>query len=281
MSNQSTNTNDNSLTQEATTVTQQIVKTENIKIDESDSQNAKSVTTMSESEQRRIQAQEDERLVLEVARRKAERYKAEQAESEAKWIADEPARLIREAENKAKWEAEEPKRKAEEAKRKAKAEATQKEEAKKKAEMDKKISEFALPREERFKWMEEADQRKVMNKFVERILDGVEEMLYDKPHLMKLKQEELVSIWFEYELEDLQSHACEEFEMEVEMYGLREALTMFAKGIKKPRNWTMWCAMWEWAWERRSNPSERSRTKKVEPITEAMTILYEFRPESK
>ena len=134
-----------------------------------------------------------------------------------------------------------------------------------------KVSKMSLDDEKMFSWIEDVCVRRTYIDAVASHKYGIKLMLEEKTQLAELKEEEIVSIYFDKRVGE---HFEGDYTAILEDYGIREAITMFAKGVKKPSLQEIYENLAKWAFERRHNPTERSRIKKVEPMTKSLEILY-------
>lgn len=138
-----------------------------------------------------------------------------------------------------------------------------------------KVSKMSLEDENMFSWIEDEDVRKTYIQAVTSHKYGIGELLKEKTQLCELKEEEIISIYFDKRVGlDKGFHFEGDYTAILEEYGIREAITMFARGVKKPKLYEIYENLGKWAFERRHNPTERSRIKKVEPMTKSLEILY-------
>ena len=145
--------------------------------------------------------------------------------------------------------------------------------------INEKVSKMSLDDEKMFSWIGDKDVRKTYISAVSTYKAHIKHMLEENNHLVELKEEEIVSIFFAKGLDvfENEEHYEKDYIEILQNYGIRDALTMFAKGIEKPVLYSVYERLCKWAFERRHNPTERSRIKKVEPMTRTLTILYNHR----
>lgn len=132
-----------------------------------------------------------------------------------------------------------------------------------------------LASEKRFSWITDSARVKGLNGAVDNVVLSMNKMVEEMPHLATLSNEDIVTIYFAKRFANDET-VMDDCLGQITDYGLREAITLFGKGVLKPNINDLYRVMVTWAWERRDNPTERSRTKKIGDLTSTQEILYNY-----